>query len=181
MQIKPRTSASDPLKIDTVPCRAGQIGMTICPGKKGPSIYGPPWDRDLQTDFAAIAAWGAAAVVTLMESEEFSTVDVPGLPQVARAQPWPWYHLPFVDGGAPGAEFEDRWQTVGPQLHQLLEAGRKILIHCRGGLGRTGLVVARLLIEAGMSTETAIETVRAARPGAIETPEQEVYLHLNTF
>lgn len=51
-----------------------------------------------------------------------------------------------------------------------------MLVHCRGGLGRAGTIGARLLIELGMEPETAIRRVRAMRPGAIETREQEKYV-----
>ena len=58
----------------------------------------------------------------------------------------------------------------------LLRSGRDVLVHCRGGLGRAGTIAARLLIELGMEPATAIRQVRAVRPGAIETLEQEKYV-----
>ena len=51
-----------------------------------------------------------------------------------------------------------------------------MVIHYRGGLGRTGTVAARLLVEFGMGPEEAIAAVRKARPGAIENAEQEDYV-----
>ena len=45
-----------------------------------------------------------------------------------------------------------------------------------GGLGRAGTIGARLLIELGMEPTAAVRQVRAARPGAIETREQEKYV-----
>jgi hypothetical protein len=44
--------------------------------------------------------------------------------------------------------------------------------HCKGGLGRAGMMAARLLVELGVAPEQAIRDVRCARPGAIETPAQ---------
>ena len=54
--------------------------------------------------------------------------------------------------------------------------GQSLVVHCRGGLGRTGLISARLLIELGESPARALARVRAARPGAVETREQETYV-----
>ena len=54
--------------------------------------------------------------------------------------------------------------------------GESVVVHCRGGLGRTGLVAARLLVELGESPVSALVRVRAARPGAVETVEQEKYV-----
>lgn len=47
-----------------------------------------------------------------------------------------------------------------------------MLVHCKGGLGRAGMIAARLLVELGMPPDTAIRQVRLARRGAIETPAQ---------
>ncbi len=52
--------------------------------------------------------------------------------------------------------------------------GLGVLVHCRGGLGRSGMIVARLLAERG---ETApIDRVRRARPGAVETEDQAAWV-----
>jgi ADP-ribosyl-[dinitrogen reductase] hydrolase len=72
--------------------------------------------------------------------------------------------------------FERRWVVAGDGLRTLLRSGRDVLVHCRGGLGRAGTIGARLLIELGMEPQTAIRRVRAVRPGAIETREQEKYV-----
>jgi ADP-ribosyl-[dinitrogen reductase] hydrolase len=58
-------------------------------------------------------------------------------------------------------------------MHPVKNGG---ITHCRGGLGRAGLVAALLLIETGLEAEAAIRAVRAARPGAIETAAQERYV-----
>jgi ADP-ribosyl-[dinitrogen reductase] hydrolase len=57
-----------------------------------------------------------------------------------------------------------------------MQDGNRIVVHCRGGLGRTGVIAARLLIELGEAPDKALQRVRAARPGAVETPEQEDYV-----
>ena len=58
----------------------------------------------------------------------------------------------------------------------MLKNGQGIVVHCRGGLGRTGLIAAQLLIELGEMPSKALERVRAARPGAVETRQQEKYV-----
>ena len=54
-----------------------------------------------------------------------------------------------------------------------LASGRRVAVHCGGGLGRTGTLLACYLVSAGCAPDEAIRRVRAARPGSIETPEQE--------
>jgi ADP-ribosyl-[dinitrogen reductase] hydrolase len=77
----------------------------------------------------------------------------------------------------PDAAFERAWrEDAGPRLHALLAQRRDIVLHCRAGLGRTGTIAARLLVETGTPPDAAIRAIRAARPGAIETPAQEHYV-----
>ena len=73
-----KTSQSDPLGIDSVQVNAlgGEIGMTLCPGKKDSRAASGDWDRDLDSDLAAIAEWGATAVLSLMEPHEFEQLGV---------------------------------------------------------------------------------------------------------
>jgi ADP-ribosyl-[dinitrogen reductase] hydrolase len=134
------------------------------------------WDRDLALDLDAIRNWGAAAVVTLMEKRELTLLRVEHLGEEVRRRGMLWFHLPIVDVSTPNEAFERQWDVAGDELRTMLRSGRDVLVHCRGGLGRTGTIAARLLIELGMDTATAIRQVRAARPGAIETPGQQRYV-----
>ena len=172
---KVRTSETDPLQIAEISLGRGSIGLTICPGKKGPSVFGAPWDRNLRQDLEAIKAWGAVAVVTLMEEHEFELCCVPDLAYEIEAMGMDWYHLPIKDVDVPTEEFEPLWLYAGHRIRGHLAEGKKVLIHCRGGRGRTGIVAARLMIEQGHEPDDAIRHVRRVRPGAIETDAQEDY------
>lgn len=168
-----RTSQSHPLRIDSVSAGRGCIGMTLSPGKKGPSNFGGRWDRDLEADLAVIAAWRPTVVVTLIEADEFFLLKTPRLGERLRETGLEWRHLPIRDLNAPDARFEKAWTFAGAELRDLLVRGGRVLLHCRGGLGRTGLVATRLLAELGEAPEAALGRVRAARKGAVETPPQE--------
>lgn len=134
------------------------------------------WDRDLSLDLDAICEWGAAAVVTLVEKKELTLLRVEHLGEEVVRRKMLWFHLPIVDVSTPDEGFEEQWRVAGNELRALLRSGRDVLVHCRGGLGRAGTIGARLLIESGMEPAAAINQVRAVRPGAIETREQERYV-----
>lgn len=173
-----RTSISHPLQIAELASktRHGRIGITFCPGKKQANAATGSWDRDLALDLDAIAHWGAAAVITLVEPHELIELGVADLgAQVARRQ-MAWFHLPIADFNVPDARFELAWEKHGRSLRQLLARGFDIVVHCKGGLGRAGMIAARLLVELGEASEAAIAAVRHVRPGAIETREQERYV-----
>lgn len=173
-----RTSQSHPIKIaELLPQPGyGKIGLTLCPGKVQPNGFSGSWNRDLQTDLNVIAQWGAAAVVSLIEPAEMEALRVTDLGAEVTARHMAWYHLPIPDVSIPQATFENSWTQVGEGLRARLRDGANVLIHCKGGLGRAGTVAARLLVELGLSPPEAIEMVRRARPGAIETAAQERYV-----
>ena len=168
-----RTSVSDPLQIAALTVGDGIVGVTLCPGKGGDSVFGDGWERDLAMDVAAIRDWGASAVVTLIEDHEFEMLGVESLPDAIRGAGIEWHHLAVKDVSAPDQAFETRWVYAGARLRERLRSGDRVLVHCRGGLGRAGSVAARLLVELGAAPREAIRQVRAVRPGAIETREQE--------
>lgn len=173
-----KTSVTHPLRVDAVAAPGGGvIGLTFCPGMEGDSRDGGAWVRDLAIDIQAIAAWAPDAVVTLMETDELARYGVAALPSAMTAAIPLWRHLPIVDLRAPGPEFERRWKEDGPRLRAILRCGGRVLVHCRGGIGRTGTVAARLLVELGEMPEAAIDQVRAARdPRCVETSGQAAHV-----
>lgn len=173
-----KTSITHPLRIDElfVNGKSGILGMTFCPGKKDKYGMTGAWDRDLDIDIESIKKWGATRFVCLLESKEFSLLGVPELSQTVQESPMKWYHLPIVDTEVPDNAFENKWATVGLELREALVNGEKILLHCRGGLGRTGTIAAKILIEHGYAHDEAIRAVRKARSGTIENKLQEDYV-----
>lgn len=169
-----RTSQSHPLQIAPVRASAayGRIGITFCPGKHDRFAMTGRWERDLATDLDAIAAWGARLVLTLVEPAELVALRVPDLGLEVQRRGMRWCHLPIADFSVPTELFERQWQARGPEIRGLLRGGDDVLVHCKGGLGRAGMIAARLLAELGLPPEQAVREVRRARPGAIETPGQ---------
>ncbi len=85
-----------------------------------------------------------------------------------------WHNIPVQDYSPP---------TIA-QLEQFLELVKsapseaKIIVHCQGGIGRTGTFAAAYWITQGLSAQEAITLVRKARPHAVETQGQEDILAL---
>jgi hypothetical protein len=169
-----RTSQTHPLQIAEVVTgpSQGRIGITFCPGKHDLFAHTGAWKRDLGIDLDAIAAWGARLVLTLVEPAELKELKVPQLGHEIKRRGMAWRHLPIADYSVPTSAFEEQWLTDGREIRELLRRGEDVLVHCKGGLGRAGMIAARLLVELGMEPEEAIHTVRRARKGAIETPSQ---------
>lgn len=79
-------------------------------------------------------------------------------------------HLPVADFTPPSRKaINDFLEKARFYRHE----GRAIVVHCGAGVGRTGTMIGCYLVDKGFSAEEAIRTVREARPGSIETHEQE--------
>jgi len=182
-----KTSITDPIEVAVVipphyPGREnyylGKIGISLCPGKKGQSSFGGVWDRDLATDLSVIKRdFDAAVIVTLMTDSELSASNVTGLGQAVRDHGMQWFHLPIEEMTSPGESLDEQWAETLSYVLDAITKGHNILVHDRGGLGRSGTLAAMLLIELGMSNEEAVTQVRRARSGAIENREQEGYVN----
>lgn len=167
------TDVNGILKIDQIPLGAGRIGLCHCPGRRGLDGAGRLWSRDLDADVGAIRHWGADLLVTLIEEKEFALYGVQDLQDSARRVGLDWIHWPVEDMGTAEGEAGRRMAEALPELAARISNGAHVSVHCAAGLGRTGTLVAQVLVAAGMSPDAAIRRVRAARPGAIETQAQE--------
>jgi predicted protein tyrosine phosphatase len=166
-----------PLPIDSVavPGSVARLGITCCPGTRGVAHMADTRALDLEADLAGIAAWGTTLLLTLMEQDELARHGVAHLG--ARAgRSMTWHALPIVDRQVPDSAFEARWPTVAAEVLRRFDRGENVVVHCLGGLGRSGVIAARVLIERGLAPAAAMAAVRAARPGAIETAQQEAYV-----
>ena len=117
-------------------------------------------------DLDSIGDEGIKAVVSLttvpLDAEELAKREIRYL------------HLPVMDMRAPSIEVIERFVEF---VNCSRKEGHPVLVHCGAGLGRTGTAIACYLVYEGMTGPDAIEEVRAARPGSIETIEQEALIH----
>ncbi len=174
-----RTSVTHPLQVDAFPLGMGYVGMTLCPGRKGPSLNGPDWDRDLGLDLHMILAWGASLVISLTERDEMQRLGVSDLDDAVPKAGMEWLHLPIPDTGIPDVTWIDCWERSSTRIHQLLDDGHRIVIHCKAGLERTALVATLLQCDYGVDMASALATVARTRAGAGPLPHQHRWLERN--
>ncbi|MHC4182819.1 MAG: dual specificity protein phosphatase 23 [Planctomycetota bacterium] len=79
-------------------------------------------------------------------------------------------HIPVRDFESPRMEQVEDFLKFAKEIRT---NGKKLVVHCDAGAGRTGTMLACYLVSKGYDAAKAIEEVRRKRPGSIETPGQE--------
>jgi Swiss Army Knife protein, DSP-PTPase phosphatase domain len=67
----------------------------------------------------------------------------------------------------------DRVVQAGRHVAGRVRRGEGVIVHCLGGVGRTGTVLGCALRELGYSADEAVAAIQARRPGWPESPWQE--------
>lgn len=165
---------ADVIGINDLPVHSGRLGMCPCPGWPQSVSRLAELDREVE----AIRRWPATAVVSLMETTEFQRLGLSELPRHFAEKMPLWLHLPIRDRDVPGVAWVNRWRLARLVIAQILLEGGNVLIHCLGGLGRTGTVAALCLIDAGRHEgQEAINEIRLAHSiHAVETSEQQRFV-----
>ncbi len=148
--------------------QGGSLIFTPCPGTKG---------VELQTSIAQLKRAGAKAVITLMTNDEMASLGVDTLPAICKQHGLQWFHLPIEDDEAPTAEYQQKWETQKQQIYNILDQNGTLVIHCRGGSGRTGLMAAIILMERGTDFDRAVSMVKGLRPKALMKQPHIDYLN----
>jgi len=162
--------------------REGEQGMPIdlywvagnWPGKVAVASR-PRGDDWLADDIANWKRAGVNVVLSLLTSEEESSLGLRGEADQVRASGLDYVAFPIPDLQVPtsSAKLSETLDKLGANLAK----GENVLIHCRQGIGRSGLVAACLLISKGLSPGAAIEQVSAARGLPVpETPKQREWI-----
>ena len=149
------------MEIAEIRIGAGLKGICPMPGRTG----------DYAGDLAAVLAWSPGLVVTLAETGELAARGAAGLPADLARVGVDWLHLPIPDFGTPPRGLRQAWPEVSARLREV----DRMLVHCMGGCGRSGMILLRLMVEAGESPGAALDRLRAVRPCAVETKAQMVW------
>jgi protein-tyrosine phosphatase len=140
------------------------------PGRLG--VVPRPRGGDWLTD--EIRSWKAAqidAVTSLLTPEEAVELDLQAEEAVARQEGLEYYAFPIPDYSVPRSRVE--LLRFLSRLEEALESGKNVAVHCRAGIGRSSLMVASLLVAAGLEPEEAFRRIEKARGRPVpDTSEQ---------
>ncbi|KAI0768654.1 protein-tyrosine phosphatase-like protein [Trametes elegans] len=185
----------------------GNLYMSSCPGKKvrleGPVRGRNTVCRDLRSDLRRIKGVGVACIVCCLDDAELLSLGVawPDYVRAAGELGIDILRLPIPEGLPPTDP-----ATLDAHLCKLIDSytlcGLPVLVHCRGGVGRAGIIACCWMLKLGLCgwldtadfqqaddtsggvpaetmrlVERLIDVVRRRRsPKAIETYEQVKFL-----
>ena len=172
------TMAEGAIRVDFLPPGThglpGRLGLTIAPGKWRPGLDHAS-DSLVRDDLLRLRDfYGAKVLVTLLEEFEMRRLAIPELLPTARRLRLRSLWFPIPDVTAP-SDLGGAARLVDDILGAM-SSGETVVVHCRGGLGRSGTIAACCLVARGRDPTEAIELVRTARTGAIEVPDQEAFV-----
>ena len=142
--------------------------FTACPGTQGVSV---------KESLAQLKEAGASAVVSLTPDSELQGLKAQEIGKDCEQLALAWFQIPISDDAGPESVFFNAWQQHRVVLIGLLRQGDTLAVHCRGGAGRTGLMIALLLCELGYNKEQAKEMVQGVRPSALTNPARLAFFN----
>lgn len=154
----------NPYDLYKFPLKKSFIALSPLPGRV-----------DLESDLAKINSNEITNVVTLVSDEELVKYKVPTLMSRYEAMNLNVLHSPIPDYGLPDI---NQMKTILAWVQKKVKAKENILIHCVGGFGRSGTVMAIYAkTYLGKTGQEAIDYVRSIRGNdAVETKEQENFV-----
>lgn len=147
---------------------------TAFPGRlaMAPRPRGGDWLDD------EIAGWeraGVTMIVSLLTPDEAAELDLEDEATTSAAHGISFRSLPVPDRDVPASRAEFR--GLVEEIAHELQAGRRVAVHCRQGIGRAGLVAGGVLIASGIAPSAAVATLSTVRGRPVpETPAQRRWL-----
>lgn len=148
--------------IFALPVAEGILGIAPMPGRGG----------HYAEDVAHLNDWKPALVITMTTEAELAGAGAADLGHDIRNSGTRWFHFPVDDLGTPSFSQEADWHAASKPALLALQGGGRVLIHCMGGCGRSGMAALRLMVETGEEAGQALKRLRNVRPCAVETAAQ---------
>jgi protein-tyrosine phosphatase len=138
----------------------------------------PGLEQDATMTLAEVARQDVSQVVSLLEPDESRVLGLDSEADLVTDAGMSFVSFPIMDMGLP--ESVDDFALLSLRLYRQVKSGVSTLIHCRAGIGRSGLLAAAVLLQEGTTVVQAFEQVTRAHGRRVpETVEQGDWLKAN--
>ena len=165
--------------LDTAP---GHLGLAMAPGRHEADGDVVLWRRDLHADLRRLRhVHRCDVLVSLLSDDELAALGIADLDDAVAVHGIEHHRFPVRDGSVPEPEQLSDVLALVDALRDRLLAGRTVVLHCRVGQGRSGMLGALVTASLWALPVEAIARVRRAQPRAVETVQQEHYVFDTAF
>jgi len=134
----------------------------------------------IQQEFDSIAAQKITHVVSLLEKKEAEMLGLEHEEKLCEERNISFIHFPIPDLTLPNPQND--FIDLTQRLHRLCSDGSRVLVHCRAGIGRTGMTCAAILMHNKLTAAEAIKSISEARGLSIpDTKEQTEFINALQF
>lgn len=132
----------------------------------------------MEYEFSGLKLLGVTIICSMLETAEAYELELQSESEHCKNNDIEFLSFPIPDRGLPNNI--EAFVTLTQYLHHEAQQGAGVVVHCRAGIGRSGLVAATLLLREGFGTDKALEKISLARRVTVpDTKEQVRWLHKN--
>ncbi|UZR95858.1 protein-tyrosine phosphatase family protein [Chondrinema litorale] len=142
--------------------QSGKIGMMARP-------RGNDW---LEDEIKKLSLKNVDILLSLLETQEIRELELEEEAYFCKKYNLQFLHFPIQDRNIP--ENKKAFIRLVSFLASQIKLGKKIVIHCRMGIGRTATVTAALLIKCGFSAKGIFEFLKQKRELQVPDTEQQI-------
>ncbi|WP_338815235.1 dual specificity protein phosphatase family protein [Bernardetia sp. Wsw4-3y2] len=137
----------------------------------------PNSDNFLEEDIIHFSNQKLNILVSLLTREESFDLGLQNEKSICEKYAIDFISLPIIDRSVPTekqtAQIRELAKKLVERINNILDKNEKIIIHCRAGIGRAGMLCSAILIEQGVSNLKAIEKISDARGLRIPDTEEQ--------
>ncbi len=126
----------------------------------------------IEDEFSMISNWGINRIVSLLEDQEAIEVGLGMERQLAEKNGMEFVSYPIPDRGLPVSVSE--YLNFTRRLYREAVGGLHTVVHCRAGIGRTGLIAAGVLLHCGFEPKEAFEHISRKRGVVVPDTEEQI-------
>lgn len=129
----------------------------------------PRGNEDLESEILHLAKQDVGMLVSLLVASEIRELGLQKEEELCKKHQISFLHFPIQDRSLP-----DSLQQVHQLIEQVEQAcleGKKILFHCRGGIGRVTLMAGAILRKTGLASEDIVKKISQIR--GLQVPDTE--------
>lgn len=127
------------------------------------------WLRD---ELQGLAQIGVTTIASLLEPQEEAELELSAEASVATELGLRFLRYPIADRGVPSATAEFHRFVTG--LAEEVRSGRGVAVHCRAGIGRSGITAATVLVSLGHEPRDVFAMVSKARGVSVPDTEAQI-------